>query len=105
MYESPSPLHRITCNPIPVGVKCTLGPIDGRGRYRITIANNIATPPRLDVAGSVQLIPLNETDRAPKRGGHGIELVSGALLVGTALSLVFLSVSYVKRLQSADAEP
>jgi hypothetical protein len=60
-FDAPSPVHAIACNTLPRGVKCVIGPMDGRGEYRVSLATDSSTPPSLAVAGrDVQLASLAE---------------------------------------------
>lgn len=49
--EAPSPVHSISCESISQGIRCKLGPLDGRGAYKIALATNLPDEPRLSVAG------------------------------------------------------
>jgi hypothetical protein len=60
-FDAPSPVHTITCETIPNGTKCKLGPMDGQGEYRLSLATDSPMPPRLAVAGrDVHLASLSE---------------------------------------------
>lgn len=48
---APSPVHNIQCTNLSDGLKCNMGPIDGRGEYKIVIASSSKELPVLSVAG------------------------------------------------------
>lgn len=60
-FDAPSPVHHIVCEMIPTGTKCKLGPLDGQGEFRLSLATDNPTAPSLTVAGrDVQLAQLSD---------------------------------------------
>jgi hypothetical protein len=80
---APSPLHHITCSSLPAGLKCTLGPLDGRGEYRLVLATDNKEQPEVTTAGkNITLGNYQEVAKASKDKIDVPEPVGWLIIVG-----------------------
>ncbi len=84
--KAPSSVHMLSCDLIPVGTKCRLGPMDARGQYVIALTTDSAEPPVLTAAGIQLSSPADIASR---------EVASNLTLVFALSAVVLFALSWV----------
>jgi hypothetical protein len=87
--HAPSSAHRLSCDVIPTGTTCRLGPMDARGQYVIALTTDSGEPPVLTAAGIQLLSPADIASREVASNVTCIFAVAAVLLL--ALSSVVVS--------------
>jgi hypothetical protein len=91
-FTAPSAVHSIECEGLKRGFKCRLGPLDGQGEYKIAVATNIASGPRLAIAGNnVRLVSVQQLADAKASWSLGNYIAYTSLIIASLALLAYFA--------------